>query len=120
MIVTPSELIWYGRTFDFNKIKYFNYSCSGFEFCFTGKKAEANFFSDAEKWQPCEYAVLGVYICEIPDEKSYVSTGFWQNFCDNEPIRITLEKNNNNCVLFESQKTISRVIDSYSFLNFSN
>ena len=38
MNINLTSLKWYGRNFDYNKVRYFNYSCSGFEFCMTGKK----------------------------------------------------------------------------------
>ena len=43
-----NSLKWYGRTLDKDKIRYFDYSASGFEFCFTGTKALADFVSDPQ------------------------------------------------------------------------
>ena len=48
MKVNTNDLKWYGRYSDLDGIRYFDYSASGFEFCFTGKKAVVTILSDPE------------------------------------------------------------------------
>ena len=48
MKVNTNDLKWYGRYSDLDGIRYFDYSASGFEFCFTGKKAVVSILSDPE------------------------------------------------------------------------
>ena len=110
MNISINNLKWYGRNFDFDGVRYFNYSCSGFEFCITGKKAVATILSDPEKQKKAERGVIGVYVTEIKDAKEYKGAGFWENFPEEgvEPVRIELTRQENECVLFESpvEKTV--------------
>ena len=110
MNINLTNLKWYGRNFDFNGARYFNYSCSGFEFCMTGKKATATILSDPNKQKKTERGVIGVYVTEIKSEKEYEGASFWENFpeYDVEPLRIELKQQENECVLFESpvEKTV--------------
>ena len=49
--VSINDLIWFGRNLDHKGVRYFDYSASGFEFCFTGKKVIADILSDSDKWK---------------------------------------------------------------------
>ena len=110
MNINLTKLKWYGRNFDYEGVRYFNYSCSGFEFCMTGKKAVATILSDPEKQKKAERGVIGIYVTEIKNAKEYKGTSFWENFPEEcvEPVRIELTKQENECVLFESpvEKTV--------------
>ena len=110
MNINLTKLKWYGRNFDYKGVRYFNYSCSGFEFCMTGKKAVATILSDPEKQKKAERGVIGIYVTEIKDAKEYKGASFWENFPAEgvEPVRIELTKQENECVLFESavEKTV--------------
>ena len=110
MNISLTKLKWYGRNFDYEGVRYFNYSCSGFEFCMTGKKAVATILSDPEKQKKAERGVIGIYVTEIKNAKEYKGTSFWENFPEEgvEPVRIELTKQENECVLFESpvEKTV--------------
>ena len=37
--ISIDSLNWFGRNLDFENVRYFNYSASGFEFAFSGTKA---------------------------------------------------------------------------------
>ena len=50
MKVAQNDLIWYGRNFTKDNVTYFDYSASGFEFCFTGTKAQMAILSDSANW----------------------------------------------------------------------
>ena len=110
MNVSINSLKWYGRNFDYEKVRYFNYSCSGFEFCMTGKKAVATILSDPKKQKKTERAIIGVYVTEVKNAAAYKGRSFWENFPepDYEPLRIELTKDENECLLFESpvEKTV--------------
>ncbi|MBR5645334.1 MAG: hypothetical protein IKX23_01685 [Treponema sp.] len=95
MELTFNDLNWYGRYTDYNKIRYFNYSLSGFSFVFTGKKAEITVLSDADSFPEENQCVLGVY----------VSTGTdltWKNLAQKPAARYLLTKNETKITLFES------------------
>ena len=110
MNILLNKLKWYGRNFDYEGVRYFNYSCSGFEFCMTGKKAVATILSDPNKQKKAERGVIGIYVTEIKDAKEYKGASFWESFPAEgvEPVRIELTKQENECVLFESavEKTV--------------
>ena len=110
MNINLTKLKWYGRNFDYEGVRYFNYSCSGFEFCMTGKKAVATILSDPNKQKKTERGVIGIYVTEIKGAKEYKGASFWENFPAEgvEPVRIELTKQENECVLFESavEKTV--------------
>ena len=55
------NLKWYGRTLDHDNVRYFDFSASGFEFCFTGTCAKATILSDSKKWNAENKCVLAVY-----------------------------------------------------------
>lgn len=109
------ELKWYGRNFDHNEVRYFNYSLSGFEFCFTGTRAVATILSDPSNQKDTEHGILGLYVTELASPEKYKGDSFWNNFSFlnerdeyKEPQKIFLDKTVNECVLFESniEKTV--------------
>ena len=101
MKLSFDKLIWSGRYLDHAGVRYFDYSASGFCFVMKGKKAEAVFLSDAEKWSEENKAVLGIFVTEgtesdigaIPDEPAF---------------RLTLSSAETCCTLFDSpvEKTV--------------
>ncbi len=97
MKIEKESLIWSGRYLDHNGIRYFDYSASGFCFVMKGKKAEAVFVSDPEKWNEENKAVLGIFVTEGTD----VSIGA----IPEEPtLRVTLREEENHVTLFESEE----------------
>ena len=62
------NLKWYGRTLDHDNVRYFDFSASGFEFCFTGTCAKATILSDSKNWNAENKAVLGIYAKVINPE----------------------------------------------------
>ena len=110
MNIKLTDLKWYGRNFEHESVRYFNYSLSGFEFCMTGKKAVATILSDPNKQKKTERGFIGVYVTEIKNAAGYKGCSFWENFPDEglEPVRIELTQQENECVLFESpvEKTV--------------
>ena len=106
--VSINDLIWFGRNLDHKSVRYFDYSASGFEFCFTGKKAIADILSDSDKWKKNNQAVIGVFVKEIKNGKSFKGDSFWE-VDDEEPAqRILLNKPENQVILFDSpvEKTV--------------
>lgn len=106
--ISIKDLIWFGRNLDYKGVRYFDYSASAFEFCFTGKKASAVFLSDPSKWSKANQAVLGVFVKEIKDKKLFKGNSYWEN-CDSESAqKIFLNKAQAEYVLFQSpvEKTV--------------
>lgn len=110
MSVIKENLIWYGRYTDINGIRYFNYSASGFEFCFEGKKASCFIESDSLSWNDSNKCVLGVFVKRLSKDETYRRESFWDNFDDNLYKKIVLKNYLNECVLFESEKEEKIVI----------
>lgn len=108
MKLTKEDLKWYGRYFDNDGIRYFDFSCSGFEFCFTGKKAVCTILSDAESWGETNKGIIGVYISEIKSPAEYKGSSIWEYLPEDLDKRFTLNQKINECVLFESdvEKTV--------------
>ena len=108
MNINFNSLKWYGRNFDYNGVRYFNYSCSGFEFCMTGKKAVATILSDPQKQKKSERGVIGIYVTEIKNASEYKGSSFWENFPAEEPKRLLLDSQEKEYVIFESpvKKTV--------------
>lgn len=108
MLIDKNKIRWYGRNFDNDGIRYFDYSCSGFEFCFTGKKACATIVSDSQNFKENEPCVLGIYVKIISSEKEYTGSSFWDSYTGEEPVRLILRENEKNYVLFENdeEKTV--------------
>ena len=92
MQLNIQDLKWFGRNLDYNGVRYFDFSASGFEFSFYGKKAECKIVSDSHLLGDCEKGVLGVYVQDI-EASSQASFN-----------KIVLEKKENNIILFESEK----------------
>ena len=79
MLIQKENLNWFGRHLDYNNVRYFDYSASGFSFILKGKKAVATILSDSQTWNQQNKGVIGVYITE-GEEFS------WQNF-PAEPVK---------------------------------
>ncbi|MCQ2575620.1 MAG: GDSL-type esterase/lipase family protein [Treponema sp.] len=97
MKITADKLMWYGRNLDYEGIRYFDYSSSGFCFVFKGTKAVATILSDPEKWDEKNKGVIGVYVTEGTETN-------WNSMPEEPAKRITLTENSNECVLFESKE----------------
>lgn len=108
MKITNDSLTWYGRNFDSNNVRYFDYSTSGFDFCFTGKKAEITIKSDAPSWDDTTKGVLGVYITKV-SPSDYENSSFWSNFPTELSQKLTLTKDEETFTIFESstEETVS-------------
>jgi lysophospholipase L1-like esterase len=120
MTVKTSDLKWYGRYSDIDGIRYFDYSASGFEFCFTGKKAVATILSDPELFDDNTKGVFGLYVSELSSEADYKGASFWENFPESLTKRFVLLEKENVCTLFESQeeKTVLIKVLKLSEVNF--
>lgn len=101
--VSADSINWFGRTLDYNGIRYFDYSASGFDFVFYGKKAVCSLVSDADAWPDVEKCFIGVYCSALSSKKDAENLDFWKNL-KNEPDRhFMLGKKNGEYVLFESE-----------------
>lgn len=120
MKLNAQDLKWYGRHFDFQGRRYFDYSNSGFEFCFTGKKAVCKIQSDPENWGETNRGVLAVYVTELNESTEYKGSSFWENFPEELDKKIILENKENECVLYESdvEKTVLIRVLKISEVNF--
>lgn len=65
MTLTKENLLWKGRCLDSDGVRYFNWTASGFEFAFTGKKAVAKILSDADSWNKENLGWIGVFISPL-------------------------------------------------------
>lgn len=126
MKITKENLKWYGRYIDNEGIRYFDFSCSGFEFCFTGKKAVCNIISDSDSWGDTNKGVVGVYVQEINSPSDYKGLSFWENMPEEMTKRFILESKNNECVLYESSEEKTVVIkilkiseDAFGYAGFN-
>jgi len=97
-----NSIKWYGRILDNENIRYFNYSASGFEFCFTGTKAIANIVSDPKSWDDNTKGVIAVYAQEINSPEEYKGSSYWEHFSEKEPVKIFLTNEQNIRTLYES------------------
>lgn len=102
MNISFSKLTWSGRTLDHNNIRYFDYSASGFSFYMKGKRAVATILSDANKFEPDYRGVLGVYVSKYDAAKKNAPCE--KNPADEKFFKIRLDENENEIVLFESEK----------------
>ena len=110
MKIFTSDLIWYGRTLDHDNVRYFDFSASGFEFCFTGTCAKATILSDSKNWNAENKAVLAIYVKNLNSPEEYKSVSYW-NFLEDEPIKkITLEDYEQEYELFNSKEVQTVVI----------
>lgn len=110
MKLVADNLKWYGRTTDIDGIRYFDYSSSAFEFCFTGKKAVCKILSDPENWGETNIGVLGVYVTELGNPSEYKGSSYWENLGDDITKKCVLSKKENICTLFESETEKTVVI----------
>lgn len=110
MTVTKEQIKWYGRNFDHEGIRYFDYSNSAFEFCFTGKKAQAVILSDPENSGDKNLGVLGVFVKEIKNAKEYKGNSYWEHLNEEPVKKVVLEKKENTVVLYESEEVKTVVI----------
>lgn len=62
MNISLEQLNWFGRTFDYEGARYFDYSASGFSFKFEGTKAVATVLSDPQHFAKTEKGVLGIFV----------------------------------------------------------
>lgn len=120
MNLVAKDLKWYGRYTDIDGIRYFDYSASGFEFCFTGKKAVATILSDPELFDEGTKGVIGVYVTELSAADEYKGESFWENFPEDLSKRFVLTEKETECVLFESdvEKTVLIRVLKLSEVNF--
>ena len=110
MKISTSDLIWYGRTLDHDNVHYFDFSASGFEFCFTGTCAKATILSDSKNWNAENKAVLAIYVKNLNSPEEYKNVSYW-NFLEDEPIKkITLEDYEQEYELFNSKEVQTVVI----------
>ncbi len=97
MKISFDKINWNGRFLDYKNIRYFNYSSSGFNFTFTGKKAEAVLISNTENYPEENLAVIAVYITKGKNNSL-------KDLSENPEQKIILRKNENKITLFESDK----------------
>ena len=105
------NLVWHGRYFENDGIKWLGYSASGFSFLLkgtkNGTKATATFVSDSSKWPEDSRAVLGVFINEVT-ELSQENLFRLSSLSEEPAFEITLKDDVNEVVLFDSaqEKTV--------------
>ena len=122
MKLTLNDFKWYGRNLDYNGIRYFDYSASGFEFCFTGKKAACTMYSDSPNYDEANKGVVGVYVTELSSAAEYKGASYWENFPEDLCQRIILKDEKTEAVLFESteEKTVLIRVLKISEVNFGS
>jgi len=120
MKLSIDNLKWYGRHLDHNSIRYFGFSASGFEFCFTGKKAVCTVYSDPELFEDTNKGVIGVYVTELSSPAEYKGASYWENFPEDMSQRVILTEKENTVTLFESseEKTVLIRVLKISEVNF--
>ena len=97
MKVAADNLIWYGRNFDYQDVRYFSFSSSGFCFVMKGKKASAKILSDPQNCDKTTKGVIGVFVSEGNDTS-------WNSLPEEPTYRYSLENTENDCILFESEE----------------
>ncbi|MCR5286167.1 MAG: hypothetical protein K6D95_11290 [Treponema sp.] len=122
MEISLEQLKWYGRTLDIDGCRYFDYSASGFEFCFTGKKASCTIYSDSPYYDENTKAVVGLYVTELSSPADYKGQSYWENFPSELTKRFILTEEKNNITLFESseEKTVLIRVLKLSEVNFGS
>lgn len=103
MKLSQNDLVWYGRNFTKDNVTYFDYSASGFEFCFTGTKAQMTILSDSANWNEENKGVLGIYVSKI-NPSDYKGNSLWNDFPEDVTKKIFLNEYENKILLFESEK----------------
>jgi lysophospholipase L1-like esterase len=99
--IEKNELIWNGRYLDYEGVRYFDYSASGFCFVMKGRRAEAVILSDPDSWNEENKAVLGIFVTDGDDTSIKA--------IPEEPTqRVTLRERETRITLFESdvEKTV--------------
>lgn len=97
MKFTNENIIWNGRYLDYQDIRYFDYSASGFTFCLSGKKAVATIVSDPENFEEIYRGVLGIKITHADGKTDF--------------SKVRLDKKENKIILFESKTDETVTID---------
>ena len=99
--IEKNELIWNGRYLDYEGVRYFDYSASGFCFVMKGRRAEAVILSEPDSWNEDNKAVLGIFVTDGDDTSIKA--------IPEEPTkRVTLREHETRITLFESdvEKTV--------------
>lgn len=97
MKVLVDDLFWFGRNFDHEGIRYFSFSSSGFCFVMKGKKAVVTITSDPENCDDKTKGVIGIFVSDGNDIS-------WNSLGEEPTYRYSLDKKENECVLFESEE----------------
>ena len=66
--IAKERLTWHGRYLDYEDIRYFSFSSSGFSFKARGKKIDITLVSDAEDFPENKRARVGIFVWEGYDE----------------------------------------------------
>ena len=94
MQLSINDVKWFGRNLDYNGIRYFDFSASGFEFSFKGRKATCKIVSDSHLLGDEAKGVLGVFIKNLDDTETQTTI----------IKKVVLEQAENNILLFESKE----------------
>lgn len=97
MKFTNENIVWNGRYLDYQDIRYFDYSASGFTFNLSGKKAVATIVSDPQDFEEIYRGVLGIYVTHADGKKEF--------------SKVRLDKKENEIILFESKTDETVTID---------
>lgn len=97
MKFTNENIVWNGRYLDYQDIRYFDYSASGFTFILSGKKAVATIVSDPQDFEEIYRGVLGIYVTHADGKKDF--------------SKVRLDKKENEIILFESKTDETVTID---------
>lgn len=99
MNLSKEKLLWKGRCLDADGVRYFNWTASGFEFAFTGKKAVAKILSDPDHWNKENLGWIGVFIADL--DKDYALQA---------DARFELSEKENNITLFQSSDDTEKTV----------
>ena len=66
--ISKDRLKWHGRYLDYQDIRYFSFSSSGFSFKARGKKIDITLVSDCEDFPENKWARVGIYLWEGYDD----------------------------------------------------
>lgn len=91
------NIVWNGRYLDYQDIRYFDYSASGFTFNLSGKKAVATIISDPQEFEEIYRGVLGINVTHADGKKDF--------------SKVRLDKTENEIILFESKTDETVTID---------
>lgn len=107
--IEKESLIWSGRYLDYEGVRYFDYSASGFCFVMKGTRAETVILSNPDAWDAPNKGVLGIFVTEGTDTDITA--------IPEEPdLRVTLNERENHIVLFDSpvEKTVTVRVMKFS------